>query len=289
MSTVLSSANETPFFFNRDSQRLFGVLHQPTAEPIQGAFVFCHPFAEEKLWAHRVYVSFARQLATSGYAVLRFDHAGHGDSDGRFDEADVETYLADIASAIATLKERVQAVSQIGLLGLRLGASLAALVAEQSRQIDRLVLWDPIIDGEKYGQELLLSNLATQLATHGKVVADRAMLMAQMKAGETVNIDGYDMSGSMFNQICAFGLGRSKQQFSGACLIAQIDRRPKQPRADLKALKECYANADLVQVVEQPFWKEIKEFYGRAENLYAATLAWLDGGRESSNTCRGDH
>ena len=41
----------------------------------------CHPLGEEKLWAHRVFVSLARDLANAGFVVLRFDCRGEGDSD----------------------------------------------------------------------------------------------------------------------------------------------------------------------------------------------------------------
>lgn len=268
--------NETPLFFQRESQRLFGVLHQPVAAPAQTGYVFCHPFAEEKLWAHRVFVSFARELAARGYAVLRFDFRGHGDSDGYFEEATIESYQTDIEAAAVALRERAPSVRHLGLLGLRLGATLAALVAERSATgVDRLVLWDPIIDGEKYGQEILMTNLATQMATHGKVVTDRAKLAAQMEAGATVNIDGYEMSGAIFRQIGSLSLSTSTPQFGGNCFIAQIDRGPKPLRADLSALKQRYGSAELAQVVEQPFWKEIKEFYNRADNLFAPTLDWI--------------
>ena len=50
--------------------------------PCAAAFVFCHPLTEEKLWTHRVFVTFARELAAAGHTVLRFDYRGNGDSDG---------------------------------------------------------------------------------------------------------------------------------------------------------------------------------------------------------------
>ena len=68
---------ETPFFFNNKDIQLFGVIHEP-AQPVKNlAWVLCHPFAEEKLWSHRVYVNLARTLAKSGYTVLRFDYRGY--------------------------------------------------------------------------------------------------------------------------------------------------------------------------------------------------------------------
>lgn len=267
---------ETPFFFPCAERRLFGIFHAPQGT-LRGAFVFCHPFAEEKLWAHRVYVSFARDLAARGYAILRFDHFGHGDSDGLYENATLERYREDIHAALATLDERVSKACHLGLLGLRLGATLAAQVTEDYPRVQHLVLWDPVLDGSKYAQEILLSNLATQMATHGKVVKDRGQLVAEMEAGQTVNVDGYELSDAMFKQLSALRLVGFRKRFSGPALIVQIDRGPKALRGDLKALQAEYANATLIQRVEQPFWKEIKEFYARATTLSAATLEWLSG------------
>ena len=61
---------ETPFYFANGSHSLFGVLHEPEAAPVNAGFVFCHPFGEEKLWSHRVYVTFARAL-TNTFAGIR--------------------------------------------------------------------------------------------------------------------------------------------------------------------------------------------------------------------------
>ena len=65
----------------------------------------CHPLGEEKLWAHRVFVTFARDLATAGFAVLRFDFRGEGDSDRPFEQADFETRIEDACLAIDTVRE----------------------------------------------------------------------------------------------------------------------------------------------------------------------------------------
>ena len=121
---------ETPFFFPNADYQLFGVLHEPENQTQRTGFVFCSPFAEEKLWTHRVFVSFAREMAHRGYFVLRFDYMGHGDSEGDFEDSTIESRLSDIKCAVRTLKEKTKNGATVGLLGLRLGATLAALVAE---------------------------------------------------------------------------------------------------------------------------------------------------------------
>ena len=112
--------NETPFFFDGNGYRLFGVVHDPEVEANSRGFVFCHPFAEEKLWTHRVFVNFARSLAQKGYHVLRFDYMGHGDSEGEFSDSSVETRLADIHSAVVWLQANRPVEVGTGLLGLAL-------------------------------------------------------------------------------------------------------------------------------------------------------------------------
>lgn len=266
---------ETPYFLDCAGHELFVVAHDPVGQPASEAFVFCHPLAEEKLWAHRVFVGYARQLAAAGIAVLRPDVRGNGDSDGDFSVCSVETAIADIRSAVAEAKRRWQ-VPRVHLLGLRFGATLAALVAEQAPDIDRLVLWAPIIDGERYVQELLRTNLATQTAVYREVRFDRVQLVEQMRLGATVNVDGYAMAYPLYEQACQVKLAGTKKAHRGPCLIVQIERQPGRPAADLDQLAAGYERAERSFAQEEPFWKEIQKSYLRdAPSLAAVTTAWL--------------
>jgi alpha/beta superfamily hydrolase len=106
-----------------------------------------------------VYVNFARDLANRGYTVLRFDYMGNGDSDGNFEDSSIETNLSDIRCALQVLREKVGFSCWFGVIGLRFGATLAALVAEPEADISRLVLWEPVVNGAQYMQELFAYQL----------------------------------------------------------------------------------------------------------------------------------
>ena len=276
LSTLAPSAVETPMFFENGGYRLFGILHQPVGPPSGAGWVFCHPFAEEKLWAQRVYVSFARMLAAGGAWVLRFDMTGNGDSEGEFSAASVETMLSDIDCATRLL-ERSSGITQgIGLLGLRFGATLAALAAERSPKIGRLVLWEPIVDGGKYMQELLRINLTTQTAVYKEIRHNREALVQMMREGTTVNIDGYELAYPCYEQATAVNLKEERKRFAGPSLIVQVGKEGQPLHSDLKALQETFPVAELQGVVEEPFWKEIKRWYRVAPNLFERTLAWIE-------------
>jgi pimeloyl-ACP methyl ester carboxylesterase len=277
---------ETPFFFAREDARLFGFLHSPEGPVKPLAFVTSHPFGEEKLWSHRVFVSLARALAQRGHAVLRFDYTGAGDSSGMTAQTSLASHCADLQAAIATLEQRIPTVQQVGLIGLRLGASFAALLAEaaaESQTSSRLrgaplVLWDPILDGDAYFQELLRSNLSTQLAVYGKVVDNREVLTARIRAGDTVNVDGYEIGRDLLDS-CGVStlLTTETKRHNGPALVVQIAATQAQKdRADLNALAASYSRGTLLRATEQPFWREIKPFYGRAAQLQDMTLSWLD-------------
>jgi exosortase A-associated hydrolase 2 len=232
--------------------------------------------AEEKLWTHRVCVSFARELARRGHAVLRFDYRGNGDSEGDFAEWSVEGALADIRSAMAVVRER-SGQSSLSLLGLRAGATLAARLADDASEVERLVLWAPIIDGGAYMQEQLRVNLATQLAVHKEVREDRTALVARLGRGETVNIDGYPLTLTLYQQMSALKLAAAPHVFAGRCLIAAVTRQAvDRVPPDIDRLAHLYPHATAIAVQEESFWKEIAEFYEAAPRLAAATLAWLE-------------
>lgn len=269
---------ETPLFFPNGLNghySLFGVLHEPDRPTSRRPFVMVHPFGEEKLWAHRVFVTFARQLAAAGHVVLRFDCMGSGDSDGDSSVSSVETVLSDIDAAVTHVRTTTQQ-SEVGLIGLRLGATAAALAADRRSDIRPLVLWAPIVDGARYLQELLRINLTTQMATHRTIRQDREAMVESLVRGGTVNVDGYEIGHALFSQASAINLARERHAYGGPCLVVQVDRKPEAPVApELEGLGTAYPHATVVTVQEEPFWKEIAVFYNEAPRLFAVTADWL--------------
>ncbi|MEW6704979.1 MAG: alpha/beta fold hydrolase [Pseudomonadota bacterium] len=145
----------TPLFFGTRRRRLFGVYTPGRAGARARAAVICPPFGQEYLRAHRALRQLAAGLAGAGYHVLRFDYHGTGDSGGDLPEASLAGWREDVATAIDEVCD-TSGASRVTLVGFRLGAALAAeAAAERKRQVEALVLWDPVIRGEAYVNELL--------------------------------------------------------------------------------------------------------------------------------------
>jgi pimeloyl-ACP methyl ester carboxylesterase len=115
--------------------------------------VICNPFGQEYLRAHRSLLQLADRLGAAGFHVLRFDYFGCGDSAGEEDEGRLERWVRDAALAVEEI-EALSAVPKVALVGLRLGATLAARLATRQPGVEHLVLWDPVLDGRDYLEEL---------------------------------------------------------------------------------------------------------------------------------------
>jgi pimeloyl-ACP methyl ester carboxylesterase len=142
------------FHFGRSEAPLFGCHHAPPGgAPRRGALVLCHPFGSEYLRAHRLMRELAGRLAQAGFHVLRFDYSGTGDSAGESEDAELPHWLDDIESAAEEARE-LSGSSTLSLVGLRLGASLAALWGSRGGEPRQVVLWGPVVSGADYLREL---------------------------------------------------------------------------------------------------------------------------------------
>jgi pimeloyl-ACP methyl ester carboxylesterase len=137
------------------SRQLFGVYEGPPADsPTDRGVVLCYPYGRDYVAAFRAFRVLAARLAGVGFHVLRFDYCGTGDSPGEADDASIRQRIDDILTAIDWMGEQ-HGAADVSLVGLRLGASLAALAAGQCGRVGRLVLWEPIVDGRAEVAEMV--------------------------------------------------------------------------------------------------------------------------------------
>ena len=126
-----------PFFFGTAERRLFGI-YEPAAVGTAGkrAAILCYPWGAEYLHAHRTLRQLALKLSSAGFHTLRFDFYGTGDSGGEPTDVDLAGWEADLETAIEELTE-ITGLSKVTLIGLRLGAVVAAECRGAAPQQDR--------------------------------------------------------------------------------------------------------------------------------------------------------
>jgi pimeloyl-ACP methyl ester carboxylesterase len=175
-----------PLYLGTKERRLFAV-YEPAAVKARRtrAAVLCYPWGAEYVYAHRTMRQLAVKLSASGFHTLRFDYFGTGDSGGGDSEANPAAAEVDVESAIEGLQDIV-GVARVALIGLRLGATLAARAAMRRNEgIEALVLWDPIVlPNEAAGmmRSLPARTLIMQTDTHAVAIGSSGATAESMSA-----------------------------------------------------------------------------------------------------------
>jgi pimeloyl-ACP methyl ester carboxylesterase len=228
-------------------RQLLGALHQPQRlRPRGTAVLLCNPFGEEASRAHRTYRVLATQIERAGYACLRFDYSGTGDSLGESRAATVDAWVGDVVTAA----ERLQAASgatRIAVIGLRFGATLAMLASARGELRARhLLLWDPVLDGPEYLRELIAQHRAYMRSEIGDGWTDRLQIAANGTPAEAL---GAPIGAVLGGQIAAIDL---TAVVPGVEQLTVITTRPA-PEAE-RLRSRLPAKAHWIQMAESAAW-----------------------------------
>jgi len=137
-------------YMGAPDRRLYYCFDAPQSASVGSfGFVLCPPSGREYVFTHRVFRQLATRLSRAGFPVLRFDYFATGDSAGGDGEGSIAQWLDDIGTAVNTFRNHT-AGARVWLIGFRVGASLATLYAARHQDVDGLILWDPVVNGNSY-------------------------------------------------------------------------------------------------------------------------------------------
>jgi pimeloyl-ACP methyl ester carboxylesterase len=217
---VTTSPTMTPVIFDG----CFGWLHRPADRQPELGIVLCNPFGYEALCIYRGWRELAEALAARGIAVLRFDYPGTGDSSGKeCDSRRLRAWLDSIKMATARLRAET-GVTRLGLCGLRLGATLAALAAEELGGVDSLVMLMPVISGRNYIRELVLQH---QSWLHAQQVPE---LKLDAEPLHTVGAHGFRLYPDTLEMLHSVDLERGTQRLARRVLLHDLNESTRVKR-----------------------------------------------------------
>lgn len=241
-----------PFYFGSQEKPLFGCYHAPQAGPTRVCgVVFCHSMGDEYIRFHRAYRQLAIHLSNVGFPVLRFDFYGCGDSSGGCEQGQLRQWLTDISTAIDEIRRRC-GLTKVCLVGLRLGGSLAMLAGAARGDIDGTVLWDPVVSGGAYLQELVALHQDMLRVAHVK-------LEPRTTDGEHTEILGFPLTDYMLTDLENLDLLSTYQKSVNNILVIQSNEKADQGRF-LEYLKSIGVHAEYQRLPSPQFWIWMEDF-----------------------------
>ena len=255
-------------WFGPADRPLFGWLH--FAAEVSAGVVFCRPVGLEALSARRAYRCIAEGLSQSGLLTLQFDYSGTGDSSGDpSDEVSINRWLSDIGTAIGFVRKA--GVSRVGLIGLRLGATLAAKAAADN-DVETLVLWDPCETGRGFLREQRMLAVATDLSPE----------RSRTSAGE-VEIPGLVLPGDLARSVGALRLDDALDGAAAADVLL-LTRPDRPPSANLQKQLSTW-NVEYAAATGQDSFIEVEPGASvLPERVMAEIVSWQSGKLEGERT-----
>ncbi len=139
-------------FFGSSKEPLYGFYHPARGNRLRDtAVLLCPSLPQEYMRTHWAFRRLADLISRQGFPVLRFDYYGTGDSAGATGAGSLDNWRSDIVTAAHELKD-LATTAKISAVAFRLGAPLAATAQVHFAS---LVLWDPVVNGGKYVEELV--------------------------------------------------------------------------------------------------------------------------------------
>lgn len=181
-----------PFHLSAGARSLFCIHYAPHSSEARGVLLYVPPFAEELNKSRRMAALQARAFAEAGWHVVQLDLTGCGDSSGEFFDAGWEVWLDDIITARRWIKTNCP--GPIWIWGVRLGALLACASLEREPEPGAgLLFWQPVTSGSLHLQQFLRIKGAGERVTSKREGASTQALLEELRAGNSVEIAGYEL------------------------------------------------------------------------------------------------
>jgi len=133
---------EKVVFHNEKSQKLVGLLALPENKK-PSVVIIIHGFKGTKEY-HQFANNSIKPLTDAGFAVLRIDCRGSGESDLEFKDMTIKSESEDVLTAINYVKKLKTVNSdKIALIGISMGTAAILMAMKEKPKVKTLVLWGP--------------------------------------------------------------------------------------------------------------------------------------------------
>lgn len=242
-------------FLGVEGKRIFFLLYSPAGECARCVLIV-PPFAEEMNKSRRMMTLVAEALVERNVAVAIPDLYGTGDSEGEFEQASWEEWVANIKE-IRRWCEKAGFTTD-GVIGIRLGCALGveALCCD-STSMKSTVFWQPVVDGSRALDQFLRLRVAAA-AMNDDMRETVKVLRHRLLDGEAIEVAGYRLSPTMAEQLDRVKLSGSyltSDRTHWMEIVSSIDSpMPAASARVIEGFRSRGCEVDYRQLVGEPFW-----------------------------------
>ncbi len=278
MPTVAApaAAGEQVITLENEGQRVMATLETPDSGGPAPVVLLLHGFTgtRDELpiqdTDEGVFSRTARVLAEAGYASLRIDFRGSGESGGMWEDTTFSGQVSDAVMAIDHLAGHPEVDgSRIAILGWSQGGLVGALAAQARPDVKAVILWAPVVEprrtfGDLFGDDFIESAL---------VAAPDEVMTAALPWGVDTKLRA-----AFFREFATTSPGDAIADYPGPLLvIAGSNDTVVAPQPETSQILIDYHEGaeDLVIFETDHVWDAFSGPAMLDENMIPTTIAWL--------------
>lgn len=274
-SSLMAETTQQTITFKSSGQTVVGTLALPEGNPAP-VVLLLHGFSgtrdelKTEIVTEGVFTRTALQLADNGYASLRIDFRGSGESidDLTFAETTFDGQVTDAIAAIDYLKNSDQVKSdQINLIGWSQGGLVATAVAGRTNDLDAIALWAAVGDpkqtfGDLFGAETMQAGFAADANTSVAIT---------LPWGAEI-----ELNGSFFHGIENFDPIKEIQSWEGPLFVAQGTKDTIVLPENAGRIIEAHEGPEQIWIAEMDHVFNTFETSETLDKQLEATIAFLN-------------
>jgi alpha/beta superfamily hydrolase len=269
----LESPALQPLFLDQRSDQLYGVLHRAEGKA-RGTVLMAGPFAAERERALNVMVMWCQRAAQAGFDSFYFDYRGIGESSGRFEDQTFDSWLEDLTTCAAWLRDR-QPHAPLFLTGIRLGAVLAAQ-AFKNGVGSGLLMWGPPRSARDMLWDVLRRILAADFVqASGAPKKTREDYARMLEGGAHVNVDGYFWSPDLWRSTERYPLALPDQTERRPWLNIELRPVPRGAAIEVVETLTPIPGSNHLAIRSDKFW-DVMTTTPVCKTLFESSVAWLE-------------
>jgi hypothetical protein len=143
-----------------------GIIHIPKVSNNKTIIIYHGYFSANRVGPARLYIDIARFFCNKGFAVVRFDCLGVGDSDGSFSDVTFDSFQQNFIQ-IYEYTKNILSNNQYYLIGHSFGANILCISANSFSREDKILLLAPEVKYKKGLDSLFNNQQINDLAIKG--------------------------------------------------------------------------------------------------------------------------
>jgi pimeloyl-ACP methyl ester carboxylesterase len=226
-----SPSSSQPVYIQDGDESIFAILHHAQAPTREVAVVMCPPFGWEDMCSYRSRREWAGLLATAGFAVLRIDFPGSGDSSGAPREPERLRAWTDAVASCSRWLSDTYGARRVVAIGIGLGGVMAYRALALGAPIDDLVLWGVSSRGRRHVRELQ----AFSYLEHPRGEEQLAPSAVEDDDDGSLVVAGYVLSGETRRELDELDLAELDPARLDAAHVLMLERDGRAVDARLRA------------------------------------------------------